>query len=223
MLNRECFENYLCLVQGVALLNSSSISPEDIKLSDLLLDQFLYGFQTLYGRRHMSHNIHMISHLPRSVECLGPLWATSCFQFEDMNGRIVKLVHGTRHAGLQICSNLKVLTQLPLMVNNLENDSVKAYCNSLRYKSSFSQKNVFKKIDKNVYCHQQFSCLNSDTLWILTELIKLGFLSHQTENCVKLFHHLQIDKLLYVSSSYTRGKRVSSFVKYLKDGSPEFT
>ncbi|KAK0156882.1 hypothetical protein PV328_012166, partial [Microctonus aethiopoides] len=36
------------------------------------------------------------------VEDLGPLWTTSCFPFEDLLGKMVDYVHGTRYVGLQI-------------------------------------------------------------------------------------------------------------------------
>lgn len=73
-----------------------------------------------------------------------------------------------------------------------------------------------------MYCHQEFCSLTSETLWVYDELVKQKILLQLTENSVQLFHHLKVEKLLYVSASYTRGKRVSSFVKYLKDGSPEY-
>ncbi|KAK3926367.1 Formiminotransferase N-terminal subdomain-containing protein [Frankliniella fusca] len=116
VLNQKYYDHFILLVEGVALLNKSSVSDDDITLSSLLLSQFVKKFQELYGIRHMSHNLHMLSHLPLNVKNLGPLWATSCFKFEDMNGRLTNLVHGTRYAGLQIYSHLSVVTQLPLLI-----------------------------------------------------------------------------------------------------------
>lgn len=125
VLKPEYFEHFLLFVKGVSLLNSSSISPDDTTLADLLLKQFVQQFQTLYGKRHMSHNLHMLMHLSECVRRLGPLWAISCFFYEDMNGRIAQLIHGTRYAGIQVCTNLSIISRLPEMVQNLKNGLVK--------------------------------------------------------------------------------------------------
>ncbi len=39
------------------------------------------------------------------VEDHGPLWAHSCFPFENANGTLLKLFHGTQCAGKQVLFN----------------------------------------------------------------------------------------------------------------------
>ncbi len=46
-------------------------------------------------------NVHMLRHLPDCVEQWGPLWAYSCFHFENINGVLKKLFHGTRDMSKQ--------------------------------------------------------------------------------------------------------------------------
>lgn len=44
----------------------------------------------------MTLNLHNIGeHLSSYVRKLGPLWAWSCFPFEDMNGSLLEQVHGS--------------------------------------------------------------------------------------------------------------------------------
>lgn len=52
----------------------------------------------------MTANVHNLLHLPRVVEKLGPLWAHSCFPFENANGTLLKLFHGTQSVEKQVCS-----------------------------------------------------------------------------------------------------------------------
>ncbi|KAE8740246.1 hypothetical protein FOCC_FOCC014246 [Frankliniella occidentalis] len=47
----------------------------------------------------------------KCVSLLGPLWATSCFKFENLNGQLANLVQGTRYAGLQIHSNIETIAK----------------------------------------------------------------------------------------------------------------
>ncbi|OXU19995.1 hypothetical protein TSAR_014686, partial [Trichomalopsis sarcophagae] len=42
----------------------------------------------------VNSNIHQLLHLPKVVEDLGPLWTTSCFLYEDINGKLKNFVHG---------------------------------------------------------------------------------------------------------------------------------
>ena len=47
--------------------------------------------------------IHQLQHLPMFVEAFGPLWAFSCFPYENSNGQAKGLVHGTRYIASQLC------------------------------------------------------------------------------------------------------------------------
>lgn len=62
--------------------------------------------------RFCSLNIHQLLHLPESVQNLGPLWVNSCFSFENINGQLIKNVHGTTDVESQIVKihmrNLKI-------------------------------------------------------------------------------------------------------------------
>ncbi|XP_052133240.1 uncharacterized protein LOC127752322 [Frankliniella occidentalis] len=55
-----------------------------------------------------------------------------------------------------------------------------------------------------------------NTSYVKEDLAKNGFLLESNDVTVTLFHRLLKNKLLYVSSSYKRGQRISSFVQYHK-------
>lgn len=44
----------------------------------------------------MSASVHGLLHLPDAVRDLGPLWSHSCFPFENANGELLKLCHGSQ-------------------------------------------------------------------------------------------------------------------------------
>ena len=50
----------------------------------------------------MTINIHNLLHLPDIVKRLGPLWAHSCFPFENANGELLKLFHGSQAVEKQV-------------------------------------------------------------------------------------------------------------------------
>ncbi|KAK3911570.1 Protein TIC 214 [Frankliniella fusca] len=216
ILASDYFEHFILLVSGVAMLNSNSISQEDIQIANSLLTSFVQKFEILYGKRHMSHNLHMLLHLGQNVNYLAPLWVTNCFKFEDFNGRLLKLVHGTRHPGLQVLSNLSLVTHLPWLVDNLENSAVQSFCKLLSHKL---QLRAAYKIADNVFCIGDAKPLSSKDHWMLSEISQVTM--KPTLESVHVFERLYKDGILYVSDNYKKTQRVSSYIKYLFHNSLE--
>ena len=55
------------------------------------------------GLKFQTLNVHLLLHLPEAVRDLVPLWSNSCFPFEDNNGDLCDLFHGTRNVDGQVC------------------------------------------------------------------------------------------------------------------------
>lgn len=47
-------------------------------------------------------NIHLLLHLTDCVSWWGPLWGYSAFVFENMNGQLKTLFHGTKDMSQQV-------------------------------------------------------------------------------------------------------------------------
>lgn len=89
-------EHFACLVEGVYILLGDNITPELLALAKDLLATFYKNFQVLYGDGNCGLNVHNVgAHLATYVQSWGPLWAWSCFPFEDLNGALLESVHGT--------------------------------------------------------------------------------------------------------------------------------
>ena len=56
----------------------------------------------IIGERHMLMNVHSLLHLPEVAEDFGPLWAHSCFPYENANGELLKLLHGSQCVEKQV-------------------------------------------------------------------------------------------------------------------------
>lgn len=140
VMDQVYFNHFKLLVLGVSLLCKDSVSEADIALSQNLLDEFVRRYEQLYGLRHMTFNVHLLRHLPGAVRELGPLWTSTCFMFEDMNGALKQLVHGSQYVGLQIVSTFELLTRLPVFISELSPGKVKEFCT--RMSSPFARLNV---------------------------------------------------------------------------------
>ncbi|XP_026475923.1 uncharacterized protein LOC113381164, partial [Ctenocephalides felis] len=96
----QYFEHYVLLVAGISILNSNTISLYKLDVARDFLHK-VKCFEYLYGEMYCSINVHQLLHLPDCVQNLGPLWVYSCFEYEDINGQLLKLIHGTRHIDSQ--------------------------------------------------------------------------------------------------------------------------
>ena len=105
-------DHYALLVEGVYILLSDHIEETKLVRAEMVLTTFYHQYKSLYGKNNCTLNVHNVSHLTQYVRRLGPMWAYSCFPFEDMNGALMKLVHGTGDVCLQILRSLQTLKHL---------------------------------------------------------------------------------------------------------------
>ncbi len=96
ILPEKYLKHFACLVEGVYILLGDNITPDLLNLARDVLFNFYKNHQVLYGDSNCSLNVHNVgAHLVTYVQAWGPLWAWSCFPFEDLNGALLESVHGT--------------------------------------------------------------------------------------------------------------------------------
>ncbi|CAB4006609.1 Hypothetical predicted protein [Paramuricea clavata] len=105
------FLMYLC--GGLFRLLKKSISREDLQEAHTYLKLFVAQAPVLYGKQFQTFNVHQLLHLSEVVEDLDPLWSNSCFPFEDYNGDLRDLFHGTQNVDGQIVTAVSIIQKLP--------------------------------------------------------------------------------------------------------------
>nr|XP_042912828.1 uncharacterized protein LOC122272862 [Parasteatoda tepidariorum] len=81
-LRNDLYMHFLLLHCSIKVfITNSNIAMMNFAHSWLLC--FVKGFPFLYGKEHMSHNIHCLLHLSKDVKNFGPLDQFSSFQFEN--------------------------------------------------------------------------------------------------------------------------------------------
>jgi hypothetical protein len=91
------------LSEASFILLGDSITTDALSRAHTLLDEFYSDFETLYGGDACGLNVHNAgAHLAFYVAEWGPLWAWSCFAFEDSNAVLLQAVHGTGNVVHQI-------------------------------------------------------------------------------------------------------------------------
>ena len=115
-LPKKFISHLALLVDGVTLLLSDSIAPSELDHCDTVLEQFVSEFETLYGLRNVSFNVHLCRHLTDSVRAWGPLWAHSAFVYEAFNAKLLNMIKSTQAVPLQICKTFVLQRSLPMYV-----------------------------------------------------------------------------------------------------------
>ena len=208
----QYFNHHKLLVHAIYLLNQNSISNQMIDKAELYLKEYVSRFSDLYREIHMSCNLHLLLHLPEIVRRFGPLWVTSCFPFENMNGIIKSFVHGTRYSELQIYSSIMLLLNYSEIKKKylVPESIVSHYCEILESKSRLKAQKISEKIS------------------IVGKIIKPSNLSDTILYCfrninfieenVRLFHRILINNLFIDCVAYGRKRKTkSSVIEYIKD------
>ena len=119
LLSDELFAHYMLLVQISQTLLSDKISLDQIEQCRKMAMHFCINLSVFYGPRYMTSNVHLLLHIPDRVLDLGPLWANSCFYFEDFNGQLRNLFHGTQNIDKQIAFAVCIHQSLPQLSSSL--------------------------------------------------------------------------------------------------------
>lgn len=103
ILDEVYLEHFAHLSEAIHILLGDYITQEQLNRASYLLEYFYWNFAQLYGEGSCGLNVHNAGiHLTSYVAQWGPLWAWSCFSFEDANSMILQAVHGTGDVTKQV-------------------------------------------------------------------------------------------------------------------------
>lgn len=214
VMQEEYFECYKLLVYGISILNSNSISDEDLDKATKALKKYVELFEKLYGRDQMFLNTHSIQHLAVIVKRFGPLWVTSCFPFEDLYGMIIKWIHGSKDPQLQLTSALIAHHNLCQIEQEKVTGNDEAY-ELLRMLQSDYQQLKEHKIAESTYALGPYKIVSIDELpdAVRDSIVQLGILGIK----YVYFHRLKLKRKLFYSTSYKRALKTNSTYAMLSD------
>lgn len=104
ILPNEYLGHFNLFSESMYILLQENISKEELNKCDIMLDEFVKNFESLYGKSSVTIYIHMLRHVVSNVRALGPLWAISTFPYETNGGALKRLVKGTTSVLKQITS-----------------------------------------------------------------------------------------------------------------------
>lgn len=103
VLDSNYYNHFMVLVNAMETLFSNKFTFEELDIIELKLLKFVEDFEVLYGEKHMYFNVHLLTHITETARLFGPLFTTSLFPFENMNGVLANFLNGPKGPALQVC------------------------------------------------------------------------------------------------------------------------
>ncbi|KAI9551042.1 hypothetical protein GHT06_006256 [Daphnia sinensis] len=91
------FSHFSSLAYSLFGLLQDEIPVNCVRKIEAVLRNFVYEAECLYGSQHITYNMHLLTHLGKSVIDWGCLWSTSAFIPEWINGDLQNLFNGTQN------------------------------------------------------------------------------------------------------------------------------
>ena len=113
------YNHWALLVECTAVLLGNDITLANLVHCERSIVQFVSDFQDLYGKQHMSFNVHQTLHIVQSVKDWGPLWSHSAFMFEAFNAVLLKMIRGTQGVPMQILNTFYLTRAIPHNIRNV--------------------------------------------------------------------------------------------------------
>lgn len=190
---------------AISLLTKSSISNQDLQDANKALISYVKQFSKLYGPKTLTLNIHLLQHLELNVRKFGPLFTTSCFLFENLNGVIKNFVHSSKNPELQICSSFSTFFNYSYLKQKIKkkNSDVEKFCLETEKRAHIKTK--LQKVYENLYivgCYKKVN-INQD--------MKNLFQQYNFENSeIHSFNKLLKNKIIFETDISAKNKAFDS-------------
>ncbi|XP_040070803.2 uncharacterized protein LOC120843478 [Ixodes scapularis] len=113
ILPSKYFNHWMQFVEIMHYLLGPSLCIQKLRDLRVTMFGFVQKYQELYGKEHVTYNTHLLIHLVDSAMEWGPPWGYSLYPFESINGKLGRLVKGTRYPHMQIVDKFSLLQALP--------------------------------------------------------------------------------------------------------------
>ena len=170
IMNDEHYSNLIKFVVSLEILLGKNIPRNKLDSVRNLLREFVSEAEILYSKLVMYSGFHELLHLVDLTIEIGPLNAISCFTFEELNRKFIRLIKGFNLIGEEFCK-LFTITKILVLI-------------SLNYK--FSSQNLHEFYNK----HCIFRTSNRKNICFIYKEPKLSFKLNKDNLDLDLFYKI---------------------------------
>jgi len=182
VMQEKYFQHWLLFVSAMYSLLQDTVTETEVVRAETMLRMFLRDFGELYRAQDFSYNMHNLGHMGLTTRLYGPLWASSAFKLESLNGDLRNCIHGTKNQAQELVNTLTLFQGIQVL------------------KARVAAKNICADtlIDKNVIEFRNRVKLNK-----VNEKMR-SVLSSCPEQFRRLFYRAVIKGETYTSVIYSR-------------------
>lgn len=114
LMANKYYQHWFLFVYSIQIFMKTKITEAEFESASEALRSFVLEIESLYGQDFMSYNVHVLLHVPKSVQNFGALWAWSAFPYEGYNAVLKGLFKGTQYVADQILKSYARLKYLKL-------------------------------------------------------------------------------------------------------------
>jgi hypothetical protein len=118
----EHYELFMCLHVAITILIGKTTYLTHNQFANELLRYFVQKLEILYGKEHISYNVHGLIHLSEDARSHGPLDCFSAYKFENHLGTIKRLLKSPTFPLQQVHRRLVEKQNAHKLKNLLESD-----------------------------------------------------------------------------------------------------
>lgn len=201
----EYVHHLALLVSAMHILLSDKLRVVDLDIAHGMLCTFYQVAEDLYSPSICTANMHSLQHIVPLVRLWGPLWDYSMFGFENLNGYLGSMFHGTRKIVYQLSFQLQLLQTIPFKLCELaktESPETQAYIDKLFNKN---RTNMIR-IHDHCYAVGQIESSVITSEQVLSSIHNSGIkiVSNNQPLSVQSFARLMLNNVMYHSTMYLR-------------------
>ena len=124
-------------LQKLVIFVETILSPVKLKKANVLINDFVQELAGLYTPRIMLSGVHELLHMVDETLAYGPLNNINCFQFEELNRKMLRFIHGFDLIGEEMIKVFSTAQYLSHAYLDLKSYGLKLFVASrLKLKSS---------------------------------------------------------------------------------------
>lgn len=180
----QYLEHFILLISAMEILLSNKILKTELLQAEIMLKKFVRDVQKLYSFKFLTYNLHQLLHFCLYTSRWGPLGSLTAFPFEDFNGLLVSITHGTKNIGQEIINSYQVQQSFNVLkekrvkliekniINNDQNSKVVGKSIKCTEKIFDILKSAGINDIQNVKCYDRAIINNQDCISTLSKKIK---------------------------------------------------
>lgn len=187
----EAYDHFLLLSCSITICSSKRYFAR-LNVARLMLEEFIEGYIELYGVEYITSNVHNLSHLVDEVEIFGELDTFTAYPFENMLGKIKKMIRTGNRPLAQVARRILEAEKISQKRNNdvnkiLSNFSLKATVSQEctgdsipeHLRKLLTTENLEEDFTKfftsvNIYDNYTLSSTKMEDSWFLTKDLNIG-------------------------------------------------